>query len=285
MPQRSNIVGDLGTTKIASDSYDIDNIYLTDEGWVYRHYKRSDKSKWWDEIIVAGEVPSGDNPQATNPPKLGTVTSPTVETGGDTYKDFQYSTQVAAGGGVPTLNNGSGSATSIGGVNIDTEPGSMTVGVAANFAASIGGDATVTWQWSKGAGSGNATFSAATSATTTVTVDAAGTYTFIAQASSSDAGLTGGSPQSLTSSAIVVSPVTGPVTAVTITNTATTEADGAVTNKATTSSNGSGLTLDYDVTGGVISNANINAAGSGYQDGDTFTIVATGGTATGTVSI
>ena len=188
MPQRSNIVGDLGTTKIASDSYDIDNIYLTDEGWVYRHYKRSDKSKWWDEIIVAGEVPSGDNPQATNPPKLGTVTSPTVETGGDTYKDFQYSTQVAAGGGVPTLNNGSG-------------------------------------------------------------------------------------------------PATGPVTAVTMTNTATTEADGAAPNKATTSSNGSGLTLNYEVTGGVISNVTINAAGSGYQDGDTFTIVATGGTATGTVSI
>ena len=55
MPHRKNIVGDLGTTKVASDSYDIDNIYFTEEGWVYRHYKRSDKSKWWDEIIVAGE--------------------------------------------------------------------------------------------------------------------------------------------------------------------------------------------------------------------------------------
>ena len=73
MPQKSNIVGDLGTTKLASDSYDIDNIYLTDEGWVYRHFKSTDGSRYWDEIIVAGEVPSGDSPQATNPPRLGTV--------------------------------------------------------------------------------------------------------------------------------------------------------------------------------------------------------------------
>lgn len=82
MPQRSNSKGDIGTSKIASDSYDTDNIYLSEEGWVYRHYKTADKSKWWDEIIVAGEVPMDgtSNPvQATNPPKLGYQTTPTFE--------------------------------------------------------------------------------------------------------------------------------------------------------------------------------------------------------------
>ena len=78
---------------------------------------------------------------------------------------------------------------------------------------------------------------------------------------------------------------TGPVTGITMTNTATTQGDGAVTGQNTVSANGSGLTVDYDVASNVISNVTINAAGSGYQDGDEFTIVATGGTAKGTVSI
>jgi hypothetical protein len=58
MPHRVNTTGDIGTAKIASDSYDKDNIFLTDEGWVYRHYKKADKSLFWDEIICAGEVDS-----------------------------------------------------------------------------------------------------------------------------------------------------------------------------------------------------------------------------------
>ena len=113
MPQRINIVGDLGTTKIASDSYDIDNIYLTEEGWVYRHFKSTDGSRYWDEILVAGEVPSTDSPEETNPPKLGTVASPTYETGDGefdiNYSEHQvtgapgtYTTKVVTtGGGVP----------------------------------------------------------------------------------------------------------------------------------------------------------------------------------------
>lgn len=56
MPQRVNSLSDIGTAKVASDSYDIDNIFLTDQGWVYRHYKMHDESQYWDEIIVAGEV-------------------------------------------------------------------------------------------------------------------------------------------------------------------------------------------------------------------------------------
>ena len=117
MPHRINIVGDLGTTKVASDSYDIDNIYFTEEGWVYRHYKRSDKSKWWDEIIVAGQalIDAANAPiTATNPAKLGlaggtdaggtAVDAPTFEGGpvvGDDKKDFEYSSYQSEGGGVP----------------------------------------------------------------------------------------------------------------------------------------------------------------------------------------
>ena len=97
MPQRKNSKGDIGTSKIASDSYDTDNIYLTEEGWVYRHYKTSDKTKWWDEIIVAGQVvPGGDNDpvEETNLPKLGTVESPEFESSvvtTDGFDDIDYS--------------------------------------------------------------------------------------------------------------------------------------------------------------------------------------------------
>ena len=109
MPHRVNTKGDLGNTKIASDSYDIDNIYLTEEGWVYRHFKNVEQSKWWDEIIVAGQVVPGqeihgvnngglatrgdigtDVVISTNPPKLGVVTDVPYESGDD-YFDYEYS--------------------------------------------------------------------------------------------------------------------------------------------------------------------------------------------------
>ena len=46
----------VGNYPAKSDVADKDNIYLTDQGWVYRHYKSLDKSKYWDEIIWAGFV-------------------------------------------------------------------------------------------------------------------------------------------------------------------------------------------------------------------------------------
>ena len=51
----------VGNYPNASDVADKDNIFLTDQGWVYRHYKSLDKEKFWDEIIWAGDV--------TNPPE------------------------------------------------------------------------------------------------------------------------------------------------------------------------------------------------------------------------
>jgi hypothetical protein len=46
----------LGNYPIKSDVADKDNIYLTDQGWVYRHFKNKEKTKFWDEIIWAGYV-------------------------------------------------------------------------------------------------------------------------------------------------------------------------------------------------------------------------------------
>ena len=55
----------VGNYPPASDVADKDNIFLTDQGWVYRHYKSLDKSTFWDEIIWAGYV---DSTVAANDP-------------------------------------------------------------------------------------------------------------------------------------------------------------------------------------------------------------------------
>ena len=71
-PQRSNRKGDLGNYRPASSAADIDNIFFTEEGWVYRHFKgdpRNPKSRYWDEIIVAGEA----KVEPTNDPILPTL--------------------------------------------------------------------------------------------------------------------------------------------------------------------------------------------------------------------
>jgi hypothetical protein len=93
MPHRVNTTGDIGTAKEASDSYDVDNIFLTNEGWVYRHYKKADKSQFWDEIICAGEVDSSD---VNNDPvdNINDAT-PTFESG-DGSQDIEYSPSYVA---------------------------------------------------------------------------------------------------------------------------------------------------------------------------------------------
>lgn len=113
MPHRKNAKGDIGTAKKFSDSYDMDNIYLTEEGWVYRHFKNTDRTLWWDEIIVAGQVKpdmsihgvsNGPGVEQgtgrgvsevvlTNPLKLGTVTTPSFQKGDGVF-DYRYSDHV-----------------------------------------------------------------------------------------------------------------------------------------------------------------------------------------------
>lgn len=100
MPHRVNTKGDIGTAKNASDSYDADNIYLSEEGWVYRHFKTADKTMWWDEILVAGQVKPGmqihgkfnSNCTLTNPLKLGTATPVKYQTGDGEF-DIAYAGQ------------------------------------------------------------------------------------------------------------------------------------------------------------------------------------------------
>ena len=98
MPHRKNAKGDIGTLKTFSDSYDMDNVYLSEEGWVYRHFKNTERTLWWDEILIAGQVKPGmvihdvENTDVcpTNPLKLGTKNDPTFEKG-DGFNDYRYS--------------------------------------------------------------------------------------------------------------------------------------------------------------------------------------------------
>lgn len=76
MPQRSNKAADLSAVLNTNPVLDMDNVYLSDQGWAYRHYKSEDRSRFWDEILVAGEVPAGDTPISV----FGAA-SPTFETG------------------------------------------------------------------------------------------------------------------------------------------------------------------------------------------------------------
>ena len=103
MPQRVNSLSDIGTARVQSDSYDVDNIFLTDQGWVYRHFKKDDKSRFWDEIIVAGQVSADDgtgNLVTTDDPVALTKYSttgggseawaPTAFEAGDSKNDIEY---------------------------------------------------------------------------------------------------------------------------------------------------------------------------------------------------
>ncbi|WNL51077.1 hypothetical protein SCREM2_gp158 [Synechococcus phage S-CREM2] len=81
MPARANRTSDLAALTASNPVFDMDNVYLSDQGWVLRHYKNEAKTRYWDEIIVAGEVPSSDSPAAFG------AASPTFETtGGDTVQ-------------------------------------------------------------------------------------------------------------------------------------------------------------------------------------------------------
>ena len=73
-PHRSNRKGDLGNYRPVSSAADIDNIFLTEEGWVYRHFKgnpRDPKTRYWDEIIVAGQVDRDEERPSRNPIDFG----------------------------------------------------------------------------------------------------------------------------------------------------------------------------------------------------------------------
>ena len=100
MPHRKNAKSDIGSLKRFSDTYDMDNVYLSEEGWVYRHFKNSERTLWWDEILVAGQVKPGmeihgvnNNPVVpTNPLKLGTAWDGADGAADDTSKYLVFET-------------------------------------------------------------------------------------------------------------------------------------------------------------------------------------------------
>ena len=97
MPARVETTSAIGTAPAACDVYDKDNIFLTDQGWVYRHYKKADLSQYWDEILVAGEVdPAATISTVANAPVDDfDEASPNFETG-DGEPDVSYSPQYVA---------------------------------------------------------------------------------------------------------------------------------------------------------------------------------------------
>ena len=144
MPHRVNTEGDIGTAKVASDSYDVDNIFLTDEGWVYRHFKKADKSLFWDEIICAGEVDAGLTIDGVANTPVGSIgdAAPTFESG-DGDKDFEN--RIGGGGSTPpsvtigTITLSGATSVSDGDVETYTATNSGTAtGVSYSLASSTG---------------------------------------------------------------------------------------------------------------------------------------------------
>ena len=161
MPQASNTSSDTGWLKAISDVADKDNVYLSDQGWVYRHYKKDDKSVFWDEIIVAGAVPSGDSPAAFG------AASPTFLPGDGTKSPLPDLTSVTVGGSL-------------------TPASSSAVAYTSTLVQTNVADATFQWTSSDG----SATISAATAANTNVAFSAAGEFTLTCTVTSADAAST-----------------------------------------------------------------------------------------------
>ena len=135
----------------SSSVYDMDNVYLSDRGWAYRHYKNAARTEFWDELLVAGEVASSDSPAAFG------AAEPTFETvGGDTVQaplPYIISLTIAHDGNLSAA-----------------APEAFTSTLEASFSA-----AGATYQWSTSDAS--ATIATETAAATTIDFSAAGDYT------------------------------------------------------------------------------------------------------------
>ena len=258
----------------ASDVADKDNIFLTESGWVYRHFRNDAKTDFWDEIIWAGYV---DATVSENDPvdEIDEATANVTFLVGDgfQYVEGPYPTSVTPP-----------AAPVIGTVGV-TGPGTAVDGESKSYTVAVsGGTATgFSYTWSA---TGGTVASGQGTTTASITFSGAGNRTVKCSVAASDSGVTN-SPQEGTKAVVVsaAAPTTGPVTGVTMTATTSSQADGDYTDQNTVSDNGSGLTVDYTVASYVVSSVVVNTAGSGYEQGDEFTIVGTGGTAKGTVSI
>lgn len=128
MPRRSD-TSDLTCCLDANPVLDRDNVYFSDQGWAYRHFKNAARTEYWDEILVAGQALLDDGNPDTTADIFGTA-SPTFLVGDGTQPPAN---SVVATGGI----FGSGAFTT-------TTPFTETDGstVAVTFSAPTGGGVT-----------------------------------------------------------------------------------------------------------------------------------------------
>jgi hypothetical protein len=148
-----------------SDAADKDNIYLSDQGWAYRHYKNADKTKYWDEVIWSGYV--SDQVQENLPiGKFGAEAQTFLVGDGFAYASGPYPATVST----------------IGEVDV-TGAESCTTGVAEVYTATNNGSAQSgqTYAWTVFQGSTDVTSAQTvangTTAAATITFAADGAYT------------------------------------------------------------------------------------------------------------
>ncbi|QIN96840.1 hypothetical protein [Synechococcus phage S-N03] len=79
MPRRSD-TSDLTCALDANPVLDRDNVYFSDQGWAYRHYKNTTKTEFCDEILVAGQALLDNGDPDTTADPFGTA-SPTFLVG------------------------------------------------------------------------------------------------------------------------------------------------------------------------------------------------------------
>ena len=68
MPRRSD-TSDLTCALDANPVLDRDNVYFSDRGWAYRHFKNEARTEYWDEVLVAGQalLDNGDPDTTADP--------------------------------------------------------------------------------------------------------------------------------------------------------------------------------------------------------------------------
>ena len=167
MPSRANKAADLSALTAANPVFDTDNVYLSDRGWAYRHYKNEAKTEYWDEILVAGEVAASDNPDIWC--RRYSSANPTFETGNSVQ--------------APALTIAPATL-----LSFDAATVSTTTDVVVIIDSAVG-DETYTWSTDET----GATFSDATAAPTLTHAATPGTFTLtceIASATATDSPVT-----------------------------------------------------------------------------------------------
>lgn len=172
----------IGNYAAISDVADKDNIYLSDQGWAYRHFTQPDKSEYWDELLWAGEVtvPPGENKP------VGVFGAP--------EQDFIFGNGKQSVGGIQDDTQPDPADETIGVVEI-TGPYNVEEEDANDYTATFNGDysGTATYAWSikqNGVDVSSAhTITNGTTATATITFGAESEGTYVVRCDVSGTGV------------------------------------------------------------------------------------------------